>query len=214
MRTTHFSSAKIIKVVAVISCLLFVFCGSLLTRRGSAGGSDPNAAPPLQSGPEVVGQWSSVITLPIVAIHMHMLPSGKVLIWQDDNNANYNTNGTRLGGSTVAYIWDVGAGTTTQVNNTSVNEFCSGHAFLPDRRLLIAGGHAGTDGDGINDAFIFNSSNNSWTQTNLPMSTGRWYPSAVTVGNGEIAVLSGADPGGGTSTPEVWQTHSGGGWRS
>jgi hypothetical protein len=145
---------------------------------------------------------------------MHMLPSGKVLIWQDDNNANYNTNGTRLGGSTVAYIWDVGAGTTTQVNNTSVNEFCSGHAFLPDGRLLIAGGHAGSDGDGINDAFIFNSSNNTWTQTNLPMAAGRWYPSAVTVGNGEIAVLSGADPGGGTSTPEVWQTNSGGGWRA
>jgi len=144
---------------------------------------------------------------------MHMLPSGKVLIWQDDNHPNYNTNGTRLGGSTVAYIWDVGAGTTTQVNNTSVNEFCSGHAFLPDGRLLIAGGHAGSDGDGITDAFIFNSSNNTWTQTNLPMSAGRWYPSAVTVGNGEIAVLSGADPGGGTNTPEVWQTNSGGGWR-
>jgi len=176
--------------------------------------SNKNAAPAPQSGPEVVGQWSSVITLPIVAIHMHMLPNGKVLIWQDDNNANYNTNGTRLGGSTVAYVWDVDAGTTTQVNNTSVNEFCSGHAFLPDGRLLIAGGHAGSDGDGINDAFIFNSSNNTWTQTNLPMSAGRWYPSAVTLGNGEIVVLSGADPGGGTNTPEVWQTNSGGGWRS
>jgi len=168
----------------------------------------------MQSGPEVVGQWSSVITLPIVAIHMHMLPNGKVLIWQDDNHPNYNSNATRLAGSTVAYVWDVGAGTTTQVNNTSVNEFCSAHAFLPDGRLLVAGGHAGTDGDGITDAFIFNSSNNTWTQTSLPMSAGRWYPSAVTVGNGEIVVLNGDDPGGGTNTPEVWQTNSGGGWRS
>ena len=214
MRTTHFPSARIIKVVAVVSCLLFVICGSLLTPSGSAGVSNKSATPPMQSGPEVVGQWSSVITLPIVAIHMHMLPSGKVLIWQDDNHPNYNTNGTRLGGSTVAYIWDVGAGTTTQVNNTSVNEFCSGHAFLPDGRLLIAGGHAGSDGDGITDAFIFNSSNNTWTQTSLPMAAGRWYPSAVTVGNGEIVVVSGADPGGGTNTPEVWQTNSGGGWRA
>jgi hypothetical protein len=78
----------------------------------------------------------------------------------------------------------------------------------------VAGGHAGTDGDGITDAFIFDSSNNTWTQTNLPMSAGRWYPSAVTVGNGEIVVLNGDDPGGGTNTPEVWQTNSGGGWRS
>ena len=214
MRTTQFPSARNIKVVAVILCLLFVICGSLLTPSGSAGVSNPSAASPMQSGPEVVGQWSSVITLPIVAIHMHMLPSGKVLVWQDDNHPNYSVNGTRLGGSTVAYIWDVGAGTTTQVNNTSVNVFCSGHAFLPDGRLLIAGGHAGSDGDGITDAFIFNSSNNTWTQTNLPMSAGRWYPSAVTLGNGEIVVVSGADPGGGTNTPEVWQTNSGGGWRS
>jgi len=163
----------------------------------------------MQSGPEVVGQWSSVITLPIVAIHMHMLPNGKVLIWQDDDRS------PRVGGLTVAYVWDVGAGTTTQVNNTSVNEFCSGHAFLPDGRLLIAGGHDTQDGDGISDAFIFNSSNNSWTQTNLPMSTGRWYPSAVTVGNGEIAVVSGNEIGVGVvTTPEVWQTNSGGGWRS
>ena len=214
MRPTHFPSAKIIKVVALVSCLFFLVCSSFLTAGESAGVSSNSAAPAMQAGPEVVGQWSSVITLPIVAIHMHMLPNGKVLIWQDDNNANYNTNGTRLAGYTVAYVWDVGAGTTTQVDNTSVNEFCSGHAFLPDGRLLIAGGHAGTDGDGINDAFIFNYSNNTWTQTNLPMSAGRWYPSAVTVGNGEIAVLSGADPGGGVNTPEVWQTNSGGGWRA
>ena len=214
MRTTYFPFARIIKVVALVSCPLFLICGSLLTPSGSAGVSNKNVAPAPQSGPEVVGQWSSVISVPIVAIHTHMLPNGKVLIWQDDNHPNYNTNQTRLAGSTVAYVWDVGAGTFTQVDNTTVNEFCSGHAFLPDGRLLIAGGHAGTDGDGITDAFIFNSSNNSWTQTNLPMSTGRWYPSAVTLGNGEIAVLNGADPGGGTNTPEVWQTNSGGGWRS
>jgi len=209
MRTAHFSSAKIIKVVALVSCLLFLICGSLLTPSGSAGVANKNAPPVLQSGPEVVGQWSSVITLPIVAIHMHMLPSGKVLIWQDDDRS------PRVGGLTVAYVWDVGAGTTTQVNNTSVNEFCSSHAFLPDGRLLIAGGHDTQDGDGIPDAFIFNSSNNTWTQTNLPMAAGRWYPSAVTVGNGEIAVVSGNEIGQGVITiPEVWQTNSGGGWRS
>jgi len=211
MRTAYSPS---VRIIVLASCLLFLICGSLLTPSGSAGVSNKNVAPVPQSGPEVIGQWSSVISVPIVAIHMHMLPNGKVLLWQDDNNANYNSNGTRLAGYTVAYVWDPGAGTFTQVDNTTVNEFCSSHAFLPDGRLLIAGGHAGTDGDGITDAFIFNSSNNSWTQTNLPMSAGRWYPSAVTLANGEIAVLNGADPAGGTNTPEVWQTNSGGGWRS
>jgi chitodextrinase len=209
MHATNLPPARILKVVALVACLLFLICGTLLTPRGSADVSNENAAPVPQSGPEVVGQWSSVITLPIVAIHMHMLPNGKVLIWQDDDRS------PRVGGLTVAYVWDVGAGTTTQINNTTKNVFCSGHAFLPDGRLLVAGGHDTQDGDGIPDAFIFNSSNNTWTQTNLPMALGRWYPSAVTVGNGEIVVVSGTEIGNGiVATPEVWQTNSGGGWRS
>ena len=153
MRTTPFPFTKIIKVVALVSCLLFLVCGSLLTPGESAGVSNNSATSPMQSGPEVVGQWSSVITLPIVAIHMHMLPNGKVLIWQDDNNANYNTNGTRLAGYTVAYVWDVGAGTTTQVDNTTVNEFCSGHDFLPDGRLLIVTGAAPSNFPGMTLTF-------------------------------------------------------------
>jgi hypothetical protein len=102
MRATYFFCARIIKIVALVSCLLVLICGSLLTPTGSAGVSNNNSATPaMQSGPETVGQWSSVITLPIVAIHMHMLPNGKVLIWQDDNHPDYNTNKTRLAGSTV-----------------------------------------------------------------------------------------------------------------
>ena len=95
MRTTHSPSARIIKVGAVVLCLLVLICGSLLTPSGLADRSINNAASAPQSGPETVGQWSSVITLPIVAIHAHMLPRGKVLIWQDDNHANYNSNGER-----------------------------------------------------------------------------------------------------------------------
>ena len=166
-----------------------------------------------QQGPEAVGQWSSVINVPIVAIHMHLLPNGKIFLFQDDNHPNYNVNGTRLAGYTVGYVWDVNSGVFTQVDNTTKNAFCSGHAFLPDGRLLIAGGHDGTDGWGIRDAFIFDPASNTWIQTNLPMAQGRWYPSAVTLGNGEVLVVAGSFNGGSNNTPDVWQTNSGGGWR-
>ena len=218
MGATRFRIHRIVKVAALAACLVVLICSSLLTASKSAGVAtgDANngavvAASALQSGPEVVGQWSSVITLPIVAIHMHLLPNGKILIWQDDNNPNYPP--IRQGGSTLARVWDVSSGTFTDVNNTTRDLFCSGHSFLPDGRLLVAGGHDTMDGDGIPDTFIFNSSNNTWTQTNQPMAVGRWYPSTVTVANGEILVLDGAEIGGGTGTPEVWQTNSGGGWR-
>jgi hypothetical protein len=167
-----------------------------------------------QQGSEVIGQWTNPISLPIVAIHMHLLPNGKVLLFQDDNHPNYNTNGTRLAGYTLAYVWDVGSGVFTQVDNTTKNVFCSGHSFLPDGRLLIAGGHDGADGFGIRDAFIFDPANNTWIQTNQPMNLGRWYPSTVTLGNGEVLVVSGSVTNTmGNNTPEVWETNSGGGWR-
>jgi galactose oxidase-like protein/glyoxal oxidase-like protein/fibronectin type III domain protein len=221
MRTTHSLSSRIAHLLCLMLCLMILFCGDLLTATESAGLETidlvkSRAVAPVvnpQSGPEVVGQWSSVITVPIVAIHMHLLPNGKVFLFQDDNHPNYNTNGTRLAGYTVAYVWDVSSGVFTQIDNTTKNEFCSGHSLLPDGRLLIAGGHDGQDGFGTRDAFIFDSSNNTWIQTNQPMAQGRWYPSTVTLGNGEVVVVSGAITGGGNNTPEVWQTNSGGGWR-
>lgn len=172
----------------------------------------------VQLPPSTVGQWSPAITsLPIVAIHAHLLPNGKVLIFQDDDNPNYPVNGSRLAGSTKAYVWDVATGGLTQINHTLVNVFCSGHAFLPDGRLLVAGGHAGQDGVGIRDTYTFNSINNqySWVNTNALMTQGRWYPSVISLANGEVLVMAGSINGslGNNKTPEVWKTNTGGGWR-
>ena len=208
-RSSEFISARVICLVCLILCLVILLCSDLLRSGQSAVISTIS-----QQGPGVIGQWSSEISVPIVAIHMHLLPNGKVLIFQDDDDPDYpNDEDQRLAGLTVAYVWDVGSGVFTQVNNDDANVFCSGHAFLPDGRLLFAGGlHA--PGLGISDGFIFNSSNNTWTATNDPMDYARWYPSNVTVGNGEIAVLAGVDQSGANSnTPEVFETNSGGGWR-
>ena len=209
-RSTQFVSSRVVRLVCLILCLLILVCSDFLRPSQSAG-----IATVSQSGPGVVGQWSSEISVPIVAIHMHLLPNGKVLIFQDDDHPDYPTNeNARYAGSTVAYVWDVGSGSFTQVDNTTRNVFCSGHAFLPDGRLFFAGGLA-APGLGIRDAMIFDSSNNTWIQTNQDMAAGRWYPSNVTVGNGEIAVVAGVDGSGqNVNTPEVWQTNSGGGWRS
>ncbi|HEX8202841.1 MAG TPA: galactose oxidase-like domain-containing protein, partial [Isosphaeraceae bacterium] len=83
--------------------------------------------------------------------------------------------------------------------------FCSGHAFLPDGRLLVAGGHDDVTGHfhadfvGVPDASLFDPATNSWTR--LPdMNAGRWYPTATTLASGEVLVLSG------TVTPGVLDT--------
>ena len=43
---------------------------------------------------------------------------------------------------------------------TNANLFCSGHAFLPDGRLLVAGGHL-ADSHGLNQATIYDSGANT-----------------------------------------------------
>ena len=79
--------------------------------------------------------------------------------------------------------------------------FCSDLEFLADGRLLATGGTAyyndpGTEGaglvelEGLRNARIFDPKTNRWTQTG-DMKYGRWYPSMVTLPNGDIFVASG-----------------------
>src|SRR6185369_12877057 len=79
-----------------------------------------------------------------------------------------------------------------RVANSTTNLFCSGHSFLPDGKLFVAGGHRSPHFDKAGEAHtnIFDYANNTWTQGPL-MNYGRWYPFNVTLGTGETLVMSG-----------------------
>jgi galactose oxidase len=93
----------------------------------------------------------------------------------------------------------------------TVNLFCSGHAFLPDGRLLVAGGHL-FDSAGVNQATLYDWRTNTWTAT-AKMSTGRWYPTATTLPDGGVLVVAGSykvhpdsdEPPLHNDVPEVWR---------
>jgi hypothetical protein len=146
--------------------------------------------PPPASAPEpqsTVGEWSAPFPWPVVAVHLHLLPNGQVLSWG------------RLGGPQV---WDPVTGLFTEIPSSTM-VFCSGHAFLPDGRLLVAGGHL-DDQRGLPDANVFDAATQTWSRVQ-PMSHGRWYPTSTTLSNGEILALAGTDQGGKeVSLPEVW----------
>ena len=93
--------------------------------------------------PGTVGQWSAVMTWPYTEVHAHVLPTGKVLFWpafsQGDN----------------PQLWDPTTNVVTAGPKAGANIFCSGHAFLPDGRLLVAGGHGGFNYVGIPNAYIY-----------------------------------------------------------
>ncbi|MFI9406341.1 galactose oxidase-like domain-containing protein [Nocardia sp. NPDC052316] len=75
--------------------------------------------------------------------------------------------------------------------DTPIDLFCVGQAMLPDGRLLAAGGTERYDPFyGLPDALIFDPAALSWNR--MPdMAFGRWYPSLVTLPDGNVVSVSG-----------------------
>jgi hypothetical protein len=65
--------------------------------------------------------------------------------------------------------------------------FCSGHALLPDGRLVIMGGH----GNEVTAIHLFDPATVSIERTD-DMAHGRWYPTVTVLADGRAAVMSGA----------------------
>lgn len=142
------------------------------------------------------GLWSSVITLPIVPIHMNLLPTGQILMW-DRHVASQGWDGNPR-------LWDMKNNTISTAALPGFDIFCTGHSFLPDGRLFVTGGHI-ADNVGENKARIYDPLNNTWLA--LPnMNAGRWYPSNVTLPNGDVVVMAGTiTPGVVNTYTQVWQ---------
>jgi hypothetical protein len=182
-----------------------------------AGGSSSGTAP-LPPGPvgdpATLGQWSAVYNWPQVAINLDLLPDGKILSYADDDDADYHRTGKRGPGFSKAYVTDIQPdsppGGSIYVPNNTTDLFCSGDAYMPDGRMLVAGGHI-SDGVGSADASIFDFHDYSWTKVDS-MNAGRWYPTATSLPNGEILITGGLiDPTTVNQLPQVWKVN--GGWR-
>lgn len=147
------------------------------------------------------GQWAAPITWPVLAIHTSLLPNGNVLTWgRSDRQPVIWTPPATFGGS----------GAFVSAPETS-DLFCSGHTFLPDGRLLVAGGHSGTNSLGIRNSAIFDFATNSFTAGPL-MQNGRWYPTNTELASGEVVTMSGGDTAQQRNLiPEVYEAN--GTWR-
>lgn len=159
--------------------------------------TEPPLVVPTPPPQALVGQWSAVMTsVPIVQVHLHLLPTGKVLSWGGPDSEVPNT-----------YIWDPSSGEFTVVRPPS-ELFCAGHSFLPDGRLLVAGGHIMNDLDikglGLPNTNAFDPVTGVW-QALPKMAKGRWYPTNTTLPDGNVLTLAGTDEtGDNVPIPEVW----------
>ncbi|HEV7806077.1 MAG TPA: galactose oxidase-like domain-containing protein [Solirubrobacteraceae bacterium] len=161
------------------------------------------------------GLWTELFELRNTAVHAHVLPDGRVLMWGRRDRPTQTINSHEC----TPYVWDPNKrGTTNEYRTTpqpmlangktTVNMFCAGHTFLPDGRLLVVGGHL-FDGEGLQQATIYDPKKNTWTAQSL-MNDGRWYPTATSLPDGDVLVLSGSVASGDAmnEVPQVWRDGS------
>ena len=168
--------------------------GNPVTRRRNqglrCGASPPGVGFAVTSSSAPMGQWTAPLTWPNVAVHLSLLPTGKVL--------SFGLTGT-------AQVWDPASGNFTSVPAPAVI-FCAGHSFLPDGRLLVSGGNDDPVivRNGIPDNTIFDPVSQTWSRS-TPMQYARWYPTNTTLANGDVVIMSGKDGTGAVVLqPEVW----------
>jgi hypothetical protein len=146
-----------------------------------------------------VGRWDAPQFNPIIGIHLVQLMTGKFLLW---------------GHGGEPQVWDP-VGGFTEVADAACTDpqicelFCAGQAFLPDGSVLVAGGHNEALGNnyGLLQSSIFDGF--SWRATGS-MTYGRWYPTLVTMSDGQVVAISGDQaPGVNAMIPE---RYSGGVW--
>lgn len=152
--------------------------------------NDGSTCPPVDPLPCMVGggpgTWEVLADLDIFVVHAAVLRTGKVLLWSGTAEAGYPT---------VSRVWDpVTDGRTSQ--SYAADLFCSGHAWLPDGRLLVAGG---APQGAMNQTHIFDPATETWTVMSN-MQQARWYPTVTTLPDGRVLAASGT----GASGVEIW----------
>lgn len=146
-------------------------------------------------GPRFWGRWDMPYATqlpdgnPYHVAHAAMLRTGKVLFIPEE------TLKTTL-------LWDPSDLVNPQfefmINQPDEYLFCTGHSFLSDGKLLVAGGGGGGP-SGVNRAYKFDPEMKTWTKTAGDMTHARWYPTLVTLGDKRKVLVVGGFPEVGTA---------------
>ncbi|MDH4472915.1 MAG: galactose oxidase early set domain-containing protein [Fluviicola sp.] len=158
--------------------------------------------------------------LAIHAVLLPTGSKGQVLIMGGDEH-NFDQAGRDETPATVtnvdnSRIYDVASKNITYISSPTTDIFCSGHAFLGDGRLLIGGGteswelggdvgpggghdHSLGQFGGHQACWVFNYIRKTWERVsdfNFDNSFdktggGRWYPTLVSLSNGDVMAFSG-----------------------
>ncbi|PZG13322.1 hypothetical protein C1I95_23930 [Micromonospora craterilacus] len=183
---------------------------------------------------DVQGSWGGVVPWPLMPINASLTAEGLVQSfgsvggWGTDTTPyDWTGNSTvTQGGQFETDVWDPDeprnlANLHDHIvpNNTYTDLFCSMQVQNPHRRTVMTMG--GDDSLGTNDPVnaaigVTSFSTKTGLVDEAPMHYPRWYPTATTMPNGDIAVQGGSVrgvSGPGVTTPELYSPNEGAGWR-
>ncbi|MGL5888753.1 MAG: hypothetical protein ACRC3B_02640, partial [Bacteroidia bacterium] len=155
--------------------------------------------------------WSLPKDSGILAVHGAVLPTGsqgQLLLFGGDEH--WSAQSEPDGDFRKTRIYDIASDTiiSASIPSPDSDVFCAGQAFTADGRLLIVGGTSKWPEDDHHDhglsflghkrCWLYNPRQKTWTEAqqmnNEPgrdEGGGRWYPGAVTLGNGDVMTFFG-----------------------
>jgi len=180
----------------------------------------------LDPDPARDGQWE---LLPfhsgVLAVHAGLLPTGKVLFFAGSGSSAVRFAsplfGDEAAGVPTSVVWDPpGNGfahppTLRTAAGEPFDFFCGGDSFLPDGRMLSAGGTlAYNPFKGRADVAVFDPVSEQWSFA-AKMQHGRWYPTLITLADGRVLATTGLTETGAdhnqtlefySAADDAWQT--------
>src|SRR5262245_5478609 len=137
------------------------------------------------------GEWVQVSDCPVFVVHAAVLNTGKVLLFSGTAEVGYPQ---------LSHTWDPATDTFSAAQPYDEDLFCSGHTFLTDGRLLVAGGAPQYS---LPSTHVFDPATETWTKlVGHDMNVaGRWYPTLVPLADGRVFVASGIP---GPQEMEIW----------
>ena len=159
--------------------------------------------------PSICGEWEPVKywfqNLPVhMALLPTLLPTGRVKVLAFGGSGNDPAHLTALYRAEIFEPDEISKdnGCVYPISNEGIQGdiFCAGHAFLPDGRLLVAGGTNRYDRaifgipippfSGLEHSYLFEPSSLKWSRIQN-LNYGRWYPTCIMISDGRVVTMAG-----------------------
>ena len=210
MKTVRFS----LSFATIFVLFLFVLCSSAQAQQTTHAEDDLEWSRQVANEPAFVvdvsklrvatanelnqlGQWSEIIDWPHTAVSAANLPDGRILTYASNEEDSWPAG---KGEFTYAAAWDPATGEFKMVPHNAHDMFCAELVMTDDGKVFVTGGR-----NHVPTTSVFDFEQDTWSTID-DMNTGRWYPTSVSLSNGNVFTALGSSGG---SIPEVWNQDAG-----